>query len=277
MAAKRVLALGAGAMGALAAAMVAAFPEVESLTVADLNLEAARRVAAGCGGKAGAAAIDVTNPNELTSLMRGADLVMNCVGPFFRFGVPVLKAAIAAGVDYLDICDDPEPTRAMHEYQAIASKAGITAIVGLGASPGITSLLAARARAELDKVEELIAGWNIEEDSGGDETVSYSAAAVHWMQQCSGTILECARGRLVEHQPLVDVNLDYPGRGRRTVYTVGHPEPVSFHYSYPDLPRSFCVMVMPRAWVGDFQRLAAQINQGNLTWKRPRKNWRRVP
>lgn len=265
MVTKRILALGAGAMGAQAATMVAAFPEVESLMVADLNLEAAQRVAAACGDKAQAAGIDVSNPTELISCMRAADLVMNCVGPFFRFGVPVLKAAIVAGVDYLDICDDPEPTRAMHEYHAQVEKAGITAIVGLGASPGITSLLAARARAELDEVDELIAGWNIEEDSGGDEKVSYSAAAVHWMQQCSGTILECAGGRLVEHKPLLDVTLDYPGRGRRTVYTVGHPEPVSFHYSYPDLPRSFCVMIMPSAWVGDFRSLAEQINQGNLT------------
>ncbi len=264
MAAKRILALGAGAMGAQAATMVAAFPEVKSLMVADLNLEAAQRVAAACGGKAQAASIDVTNAAELISAMRAADLVMNCVGPFFRFGVPVLKAAMAAGVDYLDICDDPEPTRAMHECRAQAEKAGITAIVGLGASPGLTSLLAARACAELDEVKELIAAWNIEEKCGGDDDdrLSYSAAIVHWMQQCSGKILECEGGRLVGKEPLLDVSLDYPGRGRRTVYTVGHPEPVSFHYSYPDLPRSFCVMVMPSSFIGDFRGLAQQIKAG---------------
>jgi saccharopine dehydrogenase-like NADP-dependent oxidoreductase len=197
--------------------------------------------------------------------MRRADVVMNCVGPFFRFGVTIFKAALEAGVDYLDICDDPEPTKAMHELDNRAQAAGITAIVGLGASPGITSMLAARARAELDQTEELVAGWNIEEDAGGDERVAYSAAAVHWMQQCSGTILECDRGRLVEHQPLLDVALKYPGRGTRVVYTVGHPEPVSFHYSFPGLPRSFCVMVMPGAWIGSFRRLAGQIDQGQLT------------
>jgi hypothetical protein len=46
---------------------------------------------------------------------------------------------------------------------------------------------------------------------------------------------------------------------------VGHPEPVSFHYSFPDLPRSFCVMVMPGAWIGSFRSLASQIDQGQLT------------
>jgi saccharopine dehydrogenase-like NADP-dependent oxidoreductase len=262
---KRVLALGAGAMGTIAAATIASFEEVESLIIADLDLKAAEQKALLCGDKAQAASIDVTNRSELIALMRQADMVMNCVGPFFHFGVRVLEAALEAGVDYLDICDDPEPTKAMHELNSRAQAAGITAIVGLGASPGITSMLAARARAELDRTEELVAGWNIEEDAGGDERVTYSAAAVHWMQQCSGTILECDRGILVEHQPLLDVALKYPGRGTRVVYTVGHPEPVSFHYSFPDLPRSFCVMVMPGAWIGSFRSLASQIDQGQLT------------
>jgi saccharopine dehydrogenase-like NADP-dependent oxidoreductase len=261
----RILLLGAGAMGNLAAQTVASFPETGSLIIADFNLTAAQTVASACGAKAQAAQVDVTKRAELMTLMGQADLVMNCVGPFFRFGVPILEAAIDAGRDYLDICDDPEPTKAMHELHDRARAAKITAIIGLGASPGITSMLAARARAELDETEELIAAWNIEEDAGGDDKVGYSAAIVHWMQQCSGTILECENGSLVEKKPLAEVALDYPGRGTRTVYTVGHPEPVSFHYSYPDLPRSFCVMVMPGLWIKEFRELAAQIDRRTMT------------
>lgn len=261
----RILLLGAGAMGNIAAQTVASFQEVGSLIIADLDLTAAQAVASACGDKAKAARVDVTSHTELLALMRQADVVMNCVGPFFRFGVPVLAAAIEAGRDYLDICDDPEPTKAMHELHDQAKEAKITAIIGLGASPGITSMLAARAREELDETEELIAAWNIEEDAGGDDKVAYSAAVVHWMQQCSGTILECDNGRLVEKKPLVEVALDYPGRGKRTVYTVGHPERVSFHYSFPDLQRSSCVMVMPGSWIKEFRELADQIDQRSMT------------
>jgi saccharopine dehydrogenase-like NADP-dependent oxidoreductase len=153
----------------------------------------------------------------------------------------------------------------MHELHDQAKAANIIAIIGLGASPGITSMLAARAREELDETKELIAAWNIEEDTGGDDKVAYSAAVVHWMQQCSGTILECDNGSLVEKKPLAEVSLDYPGRGQRTVYTVGHPEPVSFHYSFPDLKRSFCVMVMPGLWIKEFRELAEQIDRGRMT------------
>ena len=46
--------------------------------------------------------------------MSGATrVVMNTVGPFFRFGVPILTAAIDAGTDYIDVCDDWEPTLEM--------------------------------------------------------------------------------------------------------------------------------------------------------------------
>lgn len=50
------------------------------------------------------AAADVTDPTALDALIRGADVVLNCVGPFYRFGPPTLAAAIAAGVGYVDIC-----------------------------------------------------------------------------------------------------------------------------------------------------------------------------
>ncbi len=261
----RILLLGAGAMGNIAAQTVASFREIGSLTIADLDLTAAQAVASACGDRAKAVRIDVTNHAELLAIMRQADLVMNCVGPFFRFAVPVLEAAIEAGIDYLDICDDPEPTKAMLELHGRAKEAKVTAIIGLGASPGITNMLAARARKELDETEELIAAWNIEEDAAGFGDVAYSAAVVHWMQQCSGTILECENGSLVEKKSLAEVSLEYPGRGKRTVYTVGHPEPVSFHYSFPDLQRSFCVMVMPRLWTNEFKMLADQIDRGTMT------------
>jgi short subunit dehydrogenase-like uncharacterized protein len=45
--------------------------------------------------------------------------VLNCVGPFYRFGPPVLTAAIKAGVSYLDVCDDWEPTLDMLEQGLI--------------------------------------------------------------------------------------------------------------------------------------------------------------
>ena len=177
--------------------------------------------------------------------------------------MPILTAAIAAGVDYLDICDDPQPTRAMLDLDRKAREAGVTAIIGMGASPGINNLLGARVIERLDTVDRLVAGWNIEEKT--DDALEFSAAIIHWMEQCSGTILECRDGRLVDGRPLEDLVIDYPGRGRRTIYTVGHPEPVSFHYSWPQVRETHCGMVMPSLWIEGFRKYRDAIDAGRLT------------
>ncbi len=261
--ARNVLLLGAGAMGALAAKTISAYEEVDELVVADLNVSSAQKTALMCQGKASAEAVDVTDRQALVALMRKSDVVMNCVGPFFRFGVPVLEAAIEAGVDYLDICDDPQPTREMLDLDEKAKAAGVAAIIGMGASPGINNLLGACVRERLDEVDLLMAGWNIEEKTG--DSLEYSAAIVHWMEQCSGAILECKDGRLVDGKPLENMTIRYPGRGKRTLYSVGHPEPVSFHYSWPEVKETHCGMVMPSAWIGLFRQYRDAIDSRRMT------------
>lgn len=261
-----ILCLGAGGMGALAAETLAGFDEIKKITVADLNPEAARRVADACRGKATACSVSVEDAEGLTQLMQGHDVVANCVGPFFRFAVPILSCAIKAGVNYFDICDDPEPTLDMLKMGKEAEAAGITAVVGVGATPGITNMLAARIYGRFDRVSELHAAWNIEEkESDKPEAPVYSAAIVHWMQQCSGKILECRDGKLQSVKPLEKVRLKYPGLGSRDVWTVGHPEPVAFSWSYPEIEKSSCYMVMPSLTADYFISLAKKIDAGRLT------------
>ncbi|MBF0496926.1 MAG: saccharopine dehydrogenase NADP-binding domain-containing protein, partial [Deltaproteobacteria bacterium] len=92
----KVLCLGAGGMGALAAETIALFSEIERMTIADLNQDAAQAVADRCGTKAGACSINVMDRDSLVGLMTGHDAMLNCVGPFFRFAMPILTCAIAA-------------------------------------------------------------------------------------------------------------------------------------------------------------------------------------
>lgn len=260
---KTVLLLGAGAMGTLAAQTISGFDEVDKLIVASLNRAEVESAAVRCRGHVVPETIDVTDHDRLVALMQRADLILNCVGPFFRFGVPILNAAIEARVDYLDICDDPEPTRNMLDMDEKARNAGITAIIGMGASPGINNLLGAMVCDRLDEVDLLVAGWNIEEKT--EDRLEFSAAVIHWMEQCSGTILECRDGQLINGKPLLDLEVDYPGRGRRTIYTVGHPEPVSFHYSWPNVRETHCGMVMPSAWIDTFRKYRDAIDAGKMT------------
>lgn len=132
----RVLALGgAGGMGRYAVRTAAAYDFVGEIVVADLDLARATAFAEGAGPKVRAAEVDVSDATSLASAMEDVDVVLNTVGPFYRFGVPVLRAAIAAGVDYLDINDDWEPTLEMLDLAPEAEAAGVTAVVGWGRAP----------------------------------------------------------------------------------------------------------------------------------------------
>jgi saccharopine dehydrogenase-like NADP-dependent oxidoreductase len=261
----KILSLGAGGMGEAAAVAAASFEEIREVIVADLNLENAQRVAARCGGKATAARIDVTRHDDLVALMRQADATMNCVGPFFRFGVPILRAALDARRHYFDICDDPEPTLEMLRMDAQAREAGVTAVVAGGASPGVTNLLARLAYESLDTVDELVTAWSIEDSDPDSRELAYSMAIVHWMQQISGKILEWREHGLQNVRPLREELVRYPGRGDRTVWTVGHPEPIALSQTYPGLNSAFCVMIMSSIHAHLFRRLQAEIDQGQLT------------
>lgn len=100
--------------------------------------------------------VDITNQETLEATLDGADIAINCVGPFYRFAEPVLEAAIEVGVDLVDICDDYDVTeRLIDAYHDQAVSAGITTVVGMGASPGITNVLARKGADRLSSVDTI--------------------------------------------------------------------------------------------------------------------------
>jgi saccharopine dehydrogenase-like NADP-dependent oxidoreductase len=156
----KVLILGGGGeMGRYACVAAAGDPAVDELTIADRNAEAAGELADRLGDKAVPMELDVTDAGALADAIGGTDIVLNTVGPFHRWGQVVLEAAIEGRKSYADINDDWQPTVEALELGDRAAEAGVTAIVGLGASPGISNMLAAVAMRELDQVDRVLTGW----------------------------------------------------------------------------------------------------------------------
>lgn len=268
----KVVALGgAGAMGRVAARTAAGFDFVDEIVVADRDRAGAERVAADCGARARAARVDVTDAAALAALLAPADAVLNTVGPFFRFAVPILRAAVATRTHYLDINDDWEPTLDMLAMSDEAARAGITAIVGMGASPGVSNLLAVKAARRLDTVDTLITGWGIEDadlertDHGHGEPTVPTAAVVHWMHQCSGTIRILRAGQLVDVAPVQEIAIDFPQLGTGPAWTVGHPEAVTLPRTFTALRDCVNVMALPRWLAGIVQVFQGEIDAGRLT------------
>jgi saccharopine dehydrogenase-like NADP-dependent oxidoreductase len=120
------------------------------LVVADIDREAAERVTRReqeMPGREGFTALavqaDAANPRRLADLLAGARVVVNCVGPFYRYAPGVLAAAVRAGVTYVDICDDDDATVHLLDMDGMARREGVRARIGMGWTPGISNLLAA--------------------------------------------------------------------------------------------------------------------------------------
>ena len=159
----RIVALGGcGLVGAAAVKAALDVTEAEEIVIADQNGESARKMAEALGDRVTSAEVNVEDAAGLESLFADRDIVLSTVGPYFRFGLPVLKAAIRSNTHYVDINDDWEPTLDMLECHQEARKAGITAIVGVGISPGIMNLMAVRAMRELDTVDTIYTVWSLD-------------------------------------------------------------------------------------------------------------------
>ncbi len=236
--------------------------------VADLDLAAAERLAAEVRPDARAVRADVTDPEGLEQLLADADVVLNTVGPFFRLGPPVLAAAIRAGCHYLDINDDWESTEAMLALHDEARERGVTALIGMGASPGITNLLAATAARELDRVEELYVGFDL--DAAMPETLGErpAAATIHGIHQLTGRIRVFEDGRWVQQRALRRLEIDYPGLGRLPGWTMGHPEAITFPARFPGLRRSLVMMTMRHENVFAMRVLSTLIRMRLLSLER---------
>jgi hypothetical protein len=69
-----------------------------------------------------------------------------------------------------------------------------TALLGMGASPGVSNLLAVTAARELGGVEELYAGFDLDAAMPETHGAKPAAATIHGVHQLTGRIREL-RGR----------------------------------------------------------------------------------
>jgi lysine 6-dehydrogenase len=145
---------GAGMMGRITVRALTEYPEITQITLADYSEQRAQAVAAELkSSKILVRQIDVTDEERLRALLRGAHVVLNAVD--YSFNLSVLKACISERVHYADLGGLFHMTRQMMALHDEAVAAGITAIAGIGGTPGITNLLARMAADQLDSIESM--------------------------------------------------------------------------------------------------------------------------
>lgn len=241
----KILALGgSGGMGRFAVRSLINHKAIKKIYIADLNGSSAKEFASNFDDRVEGLELDITNNEALINEMSKVDIVVNTTGPFFKFGLPILKAAIDTNTHYFDICDDWEPTEKMLLLNNDERSSEITGIIGLGASPGLTNILAYLAILELDEVSKVYTGWNISgakpEDKSSQKGVN--AAMVHGIQQVIGYVKVFNNGKYEMVRPLKEIMVNYPEIGEKKANIFGHPEAVSFPYHYPNIKESLNLM-----------------------------------
>lgn len=150
-----VLLGGAGLMGrATARDLLETRPDV-SLVLADLDVAAAERIAGGLHDAVSGAAprlsvarVDASDPASVRAVIAGADAVINSVQ--YDFNLVVMEAALGERVPYVDLGGLFHMTRRQLELGDAFTAAGVTAVIGMGSTPGVTNV---QARAAADRLE----------------------------------------------------------------------------------------------------------------------------
>lgn len=232
---------GAGGIGQVAAQATAVFDTYSRVILADLRASAAQAVVDAIGDERfSARAVDVLNREALDVALADCDVVLNCVGPFYRFGPPVLEAAIAAGVDYVDVCDDLAPTRHMLELDGAARKAGVRCLLGMGNSPGLANVF---VRLVADGFLDSVDSVDIMHIHGG-EAEEGPAVIKHRIHAMTNDVPLFIDGEFVSVRQLDasgaehTVETDFHGVGRFPVYPYPHPETITLPVHIPGLRRA---------------------------------------
>jgi lysine 6-dehydrogenase len=228
--AMRVVVLGgAGEVGAEVTRDLAAVDEIDSLVIADVDAMRAAELAGELERRDVAALeVDVRDRDGALAALTGADLLMNCTS--FALFDDVFALALAAGVDYADLISEPS-----ERQREAARDAGITAISGLGATPGLSNVLVAHAAAELDEVHDVEISWlssrTVAPTPGLLDTILWESS-----EDCPtrGYYRDghLHRAAFMEGSRMVEFA---PPLGRQFVYYVPHPEVSSLPRHLPNL------------------------------------------
>ena len=248
----RVLIIGAGGVASVAAHKVAQNSDVFTDIMIASRTESKCKVLAKAiedkglvpKGSIKTAHVDADNVPELVALFNEfkPDLVMNLALPYQD--LTIMEACLQSGVSYLDTANYEPKDEAHFEYswqwafKERFEQAGLTAILGCGVDPGVTSIYTAyAAKHHFDEIQYL----DIVDCNAGDH---HKAFATNFnpeinIREITQKGLYWENGQWVETEPLeIHKPLNYPEIGPKESYLLHHEEIESLVKNYPTIKRA---------------------------------------
>ncbi|MGV1048826.1 MAG: saccharopine dehydrogenase family protein [Solirubrobacterales bacterium] len=226
----RVVVVGAGEMGRASLAILARRLPDEPIRVLDRradNLERAVKIAPE-RVQAELSDVDADRPD-----LSGARLVVNFAGPFYGGSDRLARAALEAGCDYVDICDDVEGIEPVLALDAAAREAEVTLITGAGNSPGTSNLMAKQLLEVHPECNGVRVVWVV-----GDTDPGGLAPLRHMLHMAVAPCPVWRDGSFVDEPGFVPATAavyDLPELGETEVYNTAHSEPLTLVRAFPHL------------------------------------------
>ncbi|WP_315552020.1 saccharopine dehydrogenase family protein [Alloprevotella tannerae] len=242
----RVLIIGAGGVATVAAHKVAKNADVFSdIMIASRTQSKCDDIVRAIGNpKIKTARVDADNIDELVCLFDEfkPDLVMNLALPYQD--LTIMEACLRHGCSYLDTANYEPKDEAHFEYswqwayKERFEAAGLTAILGCGFDPGVTSIFTAyAAKHHFDEIQYL----DIVDCNAGDH---HKAFATNFnpeinIREITQKGLYWEDGQWRETEPLeIHKTLNYPNVGPKESYLLHHEELESLVKNYPTIRRA---------------------------------------
>jgi len=245
----KVLIIGAGGVGTVVANKVAQNSDVfTEILLASRTKSKCDLIASDLKSRFGVdiktAQVDADNVPELVKLLNDfkPELLINVALPYQD--LTIMDACLESGVNYLDTANYEPKDEAHFEYswqwayKERFEKAGLTAILGCGFDPGVTSIYTAyAAKHHFDEIQYL----DIVDCNAGDHGKAF---ATNFNPEIN--IREVTqRGKYWENGQWVDTephqihqSLTYPEVGPKESYVIYHEELESLVKNYPTLKRA---------------------------------------
>jgi len=221
--------------------------EITELTIADMNPATLNTRAKELkSSKVSTAVIDITDHDALVNLMKGHDVAVNAA--LTPLTLRALKGALEAGVNIITLVDVVLPTVTaggapldeiglpteafLDQLDQDFKEAGLTALMGLGAGPGISSITGRYFVEKLDSVESInvyYAGVSLAKTRN---LFPFSPVGIMRIYTSEPAILKDRRIIRVPRQSGKETVIFPEPIGRVEVFSVLHEEPISFFRSF---------------------------------------------
>ncbi len=127
--AKVIVLGGCGAVGSVVVKTLAAQDVFSQIIIGDINRQRADTIISeNPQNNISFIHVKAEDPQSIQSAITGCDLVINCIGPFYKTVKTILDQVIAARINYVDVCDDVDVTLEIFELHEKAKNAGMTSL-----------------------------------------------------------------------------------------------------------------------------------------------------